>query len=171
MASTRRIGIWGVVAVAIVVLPAAALAGSHRKPGLWKITTTSHISGVQMPKLTPQQMAQMKAMGVHLPIGNTNTVQHCVTPSEAKASAPPHFSRADSGCKTTNVRTVGHTMSADMVCKGKMKGQGHVKMTYESSKHYTGEMTFKGTRGGRPVEMRNRYEGTWISADCGNVRY
>lgn len=157
-------------ALAIVALPVAALA-SHGKAGLWKITTTTHIAGMQMPKLSPQQMAQMKAMGVHIPMGNTMTMQHCVTESDAKADAPPAAQQPQSGCKTTNMKVVAHTMSADMVCNAKMKGEGHFTMTYDSPEHYTGQTNFKGTMEGRPADMSTTYEGTWISADCGNAHH
>ena len=170
MRNSRKIWFGGVALVAIVALPLVALA-SHGKAGLWKITSTMHMAGMQMPQLSPEQMAQMKAMGMHMPMGNTFTTQHCVTEAQAKADAPPSGQRADAGCKTTNVKVSPHKMTADSVCNGRMKGEGHFTVTYENPDHYTGQMNFKGTMEGRPADMSTTYEGTWISADCGNVQH
>lgn len=168
MANTRKIWIGGAALVVAAAIPLAALA-SHGKAGLWKITATMHMAGMQMPQLSPQELAQMKAMGVHIPTGNTFTMQHCMTAAEVSADVPPSSQRPQSGCKTTNVKVVGHTMTADMVCSGDMKGEGHFNVTYDSPEHYSGQTTFKGTMEGRPSDTTNSFDGTWVSADCGNV--
>jgi len=168
MKNSRKVWLGGLALVAVAALPLTAFA-SHGKAGLWKITTSMHMAGMQMPQLSAQQMAQMKAMGIHMPTDNTVTVQHCMTQAEVNADTPPDNQRQDSGCKMTNVKVVAHTMTADMVCTGQMKGQGHFNVTYDSPEHYKGQTAFKGTMEGRPADMTNSFEGTWVSASCGNV--
>lgn len=168
MKNFRKIWFGSVTLVVVVALPLVALA-SHGKAGLWKITATMHMGGMQMPQLSPEQMAQLKAMGMHIPTGNTITTQRCMTEAEVNADVPPNTQRPQAGCKTTNVKVVGHAMTADMVCTGQMKGEGHFTMTYESPEHYMGKTTFKGTMEGRPIDSSNTFDGTWISADCHNV--
>jgi len=167
MKNFRKIWFGSVALVAVVALPLAALA-SHGKAGLWKVTMT--MPGRQMPSIPPEAMARMKAMGMQMPGGgHTITTQRCMTEAEVNADVPPNTQRPQAGCKTTNVKVVGHAMTADMVCTGQMKGEGHFTMTYESPEHYMGKTTFKGTMEGRPIESSNTFDGTWISADCHNV--
>lgn len=169
MANTRRIGIWGMAALAIVALPVAALA-SHGKAGLWSVTMTMDMPGRQMPSIPPEAMARMKAMGIEMPVGHAITTQRCMTDAEVNSDTPPAIQRPQSGCKMTNTKFQGHTMSADMVCTGEMQGEGHFMVTYDSPEHYNGKMTFKGTEQGHPANMSNTFDGKWLSADCGKLR-
>lgn len=167
---TRKTWIGGAVLLAALAVPLAALA-SHGRVGLWKITATMHMAGFQMPHLSREEMAQMKAMGVHIPTSHTFAVEHCMSAAEVNANAPPAYERPQSGCTTTNVKVMGQTMTADMVCKGEMKGRGHVRVTYDSPEHYAGKASFKGTMEGRPIDATNTFEGKWVSADCGNIHH
>ena len=63
-ASMKRVGI---AAAALVLVPGLAFAG-HGKAGLWNISTTMDMGGVQMP---PEAMAKMKTMGVKMPSAQT----------------------------------------------------------------------------------------------------
>ena len=137
MKSSRKFWIGGTALVAAALMPLAALA-AHGKAGLWKVTSTMHMGGMQMPTLSPQQMAQMKAMGVHIPTSHSFTMQRCMTQAEVDADVPPNNQRPQSGCKVTGTHVSGHTMSADMVCNGQMKGHGHFHVTYDNPEHYKG---------------------------------
>jgi len=153
----------GVLAVGIVALPLAAMA-SHGKVGLWEITLNVNLPN--MPKIPPDQLAKMQAMGVHMPNGNTIVTQHCMTAAEVAADRPPVQHQKD--CAMQNEKMGGGSFSADMVCTGvEMQGSGHFNVSYDSDTHYVGEMTFSGTAHGHAATMTNKFEGKWVSADCG----
>jgi Protein of unknown function (DUF3617) len=161
----------GLVAVGAVAYPMAALA-SHGKVGLWEITTTMNMGGVQMPdmsKLPPEAQAQMKKMGVHMS-GNTVTTQHCMTAAEVAQDKPPAMQHAKD-CTLEHVSVSNGSMSADMVCHGQMEGTGHIQVSYSGAAHYTGSMKMTGTAQGHPVSMSNTFEGHWVSPDCGGVTH
>lgn len=153
--------------VAGVLVPVAALAG-HARPGLWSVTTT--IDMPNMPQLTADQLARMKAAGVRMPNGNTFTGQHCVTAREAAMDVPATTQRHN-GCSMSRFRLSGQTMTASMVCTGDMQAKGQMIVTYDSQTHYTGSLSIAGTSHGAPVSMANHFEGRWIAADCGRVNH
>jgi hypothetical protein len=161
-----RIVAFGALAVGIVALPMAALAG-HGKAGLWDVTVMMNMPN--MPQIPPEQMAKMKAMGINIPNSHAMTVQHCMTAAEVAAERPPQMQHNGS-CSQENVKFQNGTFTADMVCNGAdMQGSGHVTVTYDSDTHYAGQMTFEGTSHGHPASMTNRFEGKWVSADCGTI--
>lgn len=162
-----RIKTLACVAAAAFAVPSVAFAA---KPGLWSSTVTVNLGG-GMPSIPPEQMAQMKAMGIQIPnMAAPMTSQYCLSPQEAAGNRPRMGKDMESSCKTENVKTVGRTTSADLVCTGEMNGRGHMETTYASEERYSGRMTFKGTAGGRPMNMTNTFEGRFVSADCGSVR-
>jgi len=155
----------GITVAALVVLPALAQT-SHGKAGLWEITNT--MSMPNMPQMSPAQTAQMQAMGMHMPMGHTTTLQHCVTP--AQAAAPIVASSRNKDCAVSNVKMDGHSYSGDVTCTGEFQGQGHFSETFDSDEHYTGTSTMTGSANGHPMNMSNTMEGKWISADCGSAK-
>lgn len=163
-----RILVMGAALAASFLATEAMAAG---KPGLWSVTTQMNMPGMpQMPQLTPEQAAQMRQLGIQMPAmaagGHGMTVQTCITPQQAAATAPPSFTRDNDKCVTQNVQQRGQTMSADMVCTGDMNGTGHVQVTYDSDQHYHGSMDFMGTAQGHPANMTMTMEGNWLKADC-----
>jgi len=165
------------VAGAAGLLLAATAGGalaSHGKAGLWSVTVT--MSGMaQMPdmsKMPPEVQARMKAMGMNMN-GNTMTMQHCMTPQEVALDQPQMDEHQKKYCKTSNVMMTGHSMSADMTCSGgEFSGSGHMQVTYDSDTHYKGEMTMNGmSQGGQPMHRDQKFEGRWLSADCGTVTH
>ena len=169
----KRVLYFGAIAVGVVALPMAAFA-SHGKAGLWEITTTMNMSGMpnmpDMSKLPPEAQAQMKKMGVQMN-GNSITTQHCMTVAEVAMDKPPTMQRMKD-CSMEHMTIGGGAMNADMVCSsGAMTGNGHVSVAYSGDSQYTGSMTFDGTAQGHPVNMKNTFQGHWISADCGGVTH
>jgi len=148
------------------LLPLAALA-AHGKAGLWETTVTMNIAG--MPTMSPEQLAQMNAMGVHMPTAHTVTAQHCMTPEEVAQDAPPS-PRSTKECAMSQVTVSGHTYTADMICTGEMEGHGHVSVSYDGDEHYVGTWSFNGAMHGHPANMTNTFEGKWISADCAGAK-
>ncbi len=166
MMSKGRIRLGALVAAAIAMVPAAALA-SHGKVGLWDVTSTMTMPN--MPQMSPAQTAQMQAMGMHMPMSHTVSVQRCMTAAQVASDSPPP-SRSKS-CTFSNVKVTGHTFSGDEVCSGEFQGQGHFSVTYDSDEHYSGMSTIQGTTAsGHSVNANNTFEGKWVSADCGSVK-
>jgi hypothetical protein len=160
----RTLAGMAVLAAASASLPGAALAG-HGKAGLWNVTVTMD-NGAAMPRLTPEQMAKMRAAGMQMPdLGRTMTHQHCMTAAEVAADTIPPMGR-NGECKPQNVKASGNGFSADVACSGEMQGTGHMSMTFASAEHYSGRMTFSGVTHGHPANMTTSFEGRWISASC-----
>lgn len=153
------------VAAGALLAPVLAFA-SHGKAGLWEITTT--ISMPNMPQTSPAQMAQMQAMGVHMPTQNTMSFQHCMSAADVAQDKPPPMRNKD--CALSNIKLDGRTFSGDMVCSGRFQGQGHYSVTYDSDEHYSGSTSMTGTADGHPVNSSTSFEGKWVAADCGAAK-
>lgn len=156
------------IMLASAVLSGAALA-EHGKAGLWNISSTMTMAA--MPQIPPEAMAQMRAMGMKMPMGGqTFTSQICMTEAEVHADKPPRMGREDSDCKWNNTQISASGMSADLVCSGTMKGTGTVQVSYSGPEHYSGQYAFKGSMDGHPADMNTTFSGVWVKADCGAVK-
>jgi hypothetical protein len=153
------------LAAALILAPTAALAG-HGKAGLWNTVTTTNMA-MAMP---PEMMAQMKAMGAKAPTANTIKGQMCMSQAEVDSNQPPHIDQGGTGCTTKLISQTASSMKAEMTCNGRMKGKGHMQVTYNGAEHYKGSYDFKGTVEGNPTNMSTTFQGDWVKADCGNVR-
>jgi hypothetical protein len=164
----------GAAAIAAAILvPAMALA-SHGKAGLWQITVTMDMAGMpampDMSSLPPEAQARMKAMQMQMS-GHSMSIQHCMTAQEVSMEKPD-FSKMghNKDCSATNVQVSGHAFSADMVCKGgDFVGNGHMQVAFDSDEHYSGSSTMSGDAHGHPMNVKESFDGKWISADCGSV--
>ncbi|MGH6887886.1 MAG: DUF3617 domain-containing protein [Rhizomicrobium sp.] len=146
-------------------LPVSAWAG-HIRAGLWEIT--SHVDMHNMEAMIPpEQLARMKAMGVHMPTHDASSSKHCVTPADAANDKPPPMHNKD--CAMRNMVFNARTFSADMVCTGEHQAQGHVSVTFDGDTHYSGSTSFNAAANGRSMAMGSTFEARWISADCGSV--
>jgi hypothetical protein len=172
MRSSGRFLIAGIAGAALLGAAGAALA-SHGKEGLWSVTMTmgGNTAMPDMSKLPPDVQARMKAMGVSAH-GNSMTVQHCMTAEEVATDQPRIDPQSAKTCKMSNEKMSGHTMSADLVCSGDFTGTGHMEFNYDGDTHYTGEMKMSGTsKDGTPIQHDQKFDGTWVSADCGGVTH
>jgi hypothetical protein len=164
MQFSKRILFLGAGAAALIIAAVPAIA-SHGKAGLWSVTVTMNMPGMpDMSKLPPEAQAAMRARGMSMN-GRTMTVQHCMTQEEVNAIKPPPM-RNGQDCKMSNVKTVGQSFSADLVCTGEMNATGHFEITYDTPEHYTGKQSFTGTQDGHPINATTTMEGRWVSADC-----
>ncbi len=164
-----RFHLLGAAALAAVLAWPVVAFAAHGKPGLWKITVTMEGAGQNMPHISASDRAQMKAMGVEMPNDHTISTQHCMTEAEVNGNGLSALRQpAGSGCTLTNKTANGGTFSADMVCTGTMKGQGHVMISYDGAEHYTGKTSFTGTTQGQTTQMTTLLDGHWVSPDCGN---
>jgi hypothetical protein len=161
--SLRFAVVGGVVVLSVVALPALA---SHGKAGLWE-TTTMNENTSQMA-LPPEALAQMKAHGIKLPESHAFTSRYCMTAEEVATDAPPPMRGHE--CKLTSSKIEGQTFSADMACSGVVQGTSRFSVSYDSAEHYSGQSEFTGSEGGQPFHSKNRFDGRWISSDCGDVK-
>ena len=154
--------------LAAVALSALGLSGpalaKQGKVGLWNVTSTIEMA---MP---PEAAAAMKKMGMAMPGAKPVTVQMCMSQAEVESNRPPHLDRTATGCDTRLVKQTATEMTASMVCKGNMRGTGTIQVAYKGDTQYSGFYSFKGTSGGRPVDMTTRFRGNWVKADCGKVK-
>lgn len=151
---------------------AAAWAAGQMKPGLWEMTMKSDAMK-NMPKIPPEQMEQMRKMGVNVPqmIDGGMVTKVCITKQMAESNQAPGMEKNDAGCQSRNYQRSGNTYSVDIVCNGPdMKGEGKAKGTFAGDSSFTSTYDFKGTMHGQPVNQRHDTSGKWLGADCGSVK-
>jgi len=149
----------------------AVWAAGKMKPGLWEMSMKSD-AFKNMPKMSAEQMAQMRKMGVNVPHMQDGAVvsKVCVTKEMAEREQPP-MARNESGCQVKNFQQSGNAYSSEIVCDGpEMKGTGKVKGTFAGDTSYTSTYDFKGTAHGQPVSNRHESSGKWLASDCGAVK-
>lgn len=150
------------------LLPLLLVAGpalaKHGKVGLWNVTSSTEMA------LPPAAVAAMKKSGMVLPASQPMTVQMCMSQEEVDSDRPPHMDRGATGCDTRIAKQTATAMTANMVCKGNMKGTGTIQVSYTGAEHYAGFYSFKGTSGGRPLDVTTRFKGDWVKTDCGKVQ-
>ena len=156
----------GLAVVALVLAPGIAFAG-HGKAGLWNISTTMNMGGVQMP---PEAMARMKAMGMKMPSAQTFATQMCMTQTEVDSDKLPPMGRNEMNCTSHIVSQTASAMTSETVCNGEMKGTGRVQIAYSSPEHYAGSYSFKGAVHGHEMNTNSSFKGDWVKADCGAVK-
>ena len=91
---------------AAIVLPLAAAAAEHRKPGLWQLTMQTNFTkgGPQIP---PDQLARMQQLGIKMPgMGGPSTLQSCLSPEEAAKDDHPDSGHGD--CQLQNASWSGN---------------------------------------------------------------
>ena len=146
-------------------------AAGPMKAGLWEMTTKSDAMK-SMPKMSPEQMEQMRKMGVSMPQMKEGgmAVKVCISKEMAERDQPP-MGHSESGCESKNFKRQGNGYSMDIVCdSAHMKGTGTVKGTYSSGEGFTSVSDFKGTAQGRPVNSHSESSGKWLGASCGDVK-
>ncbi len=145
--------------------------GAHGKPGLWEITIKNNAGNMagmpDMSRLPPQARAQMQARGIQMNSAGM-TSRYCMTAADVANDKPVLTHNAS--CQAKNMKTVGNTFSADLVCTGKVVGTGHVQITYASPEHYYGRETVAMTVHGTQMHTDMSMDGRWLSADCGKVK-
>ncbi len=143
--------------------PALAL---HAKPGEWQVTVKMDMAG--MPQIPPEQLAKMRAMGIHLPVGgDAMTVTHCMTPEEAAMDKIPAMSKErEKYCSVQNLKTSPEGVSADVVCTGKVQGSGHMSVRFDSPERYAGKVSMNVVADGHPMNSTSTFNAQWLSAEC-----
>ena len=160
---------FGLLSSALLVsinLPLAALAADGMKAGQWTISMKNDMMK-GMPAIPPEQLAQMKKLGINIPSGGGQgmEVQTCVTPEQAKLDAIPP--QQDKDCKIQNFKRSGNKYTGDMVCTGEMKAKGKFEMTLDSNTAYRSVSSIKGvTSDGTPIDTTMESSGKWVKSKC-----
>ena len=167
--STSNATLAATVMGAAVLLPAAALAVPHGKPGLWNITSTMKMA--DMPKVPPEVVEMMKKRGLNMPVaGQPITNQICMTAEQAAMDHPPDMSREGVKCTPHVLNQTSNSATTEMVCHGSMEGTGRSQISWRGDSHYEGSYSFTGSVEGRPNNMSSTYTGDWVKSDCGSVK-
>jgi Protein of unknown function (DUF3617) len=153
---------------AVLLSSSVALAG-HGKAGLWNVTVS--IVMPNMPKMPPEVVAMMKQRGMKMPgMGEPITDQVCMTQADVDGDMPPRTGGQDENCTNHVTSKTASSITADMVCTGRMQGTGHLQVIYSTPEHYVGSYNFKGVSEGHPQEMTSNFKGDYVKADCGAVK-
>jgi hypothetical protein len=159
------------IAAALVLIPAAALAMPHGKPGLWTITTSMKMAN--MPQMSPQMMAMMKQRGIKMPGMEPMVSQICMTPGDVKEGAAAQQRMRDQhevNCTPKVLSETASSVTTEITCHGNMEGVGRSQISWRGDSHYEGEYSFKGSMHGRPNDMSSHYVGDFVKGDCGSVK-
>jgi hypothetical protein len=162
-----------IIAMVVMAGVSAGLnAAGTTRPGLWEMSMKSDQMR-QMPNVPPEQIEQMRRMGVEIPTMREGAMiqRVCITPEMASRNQTPDLGREPGDCKLNSHDRSGNTYRADIVCDGaQLKGNGTIKGTMNGDTGFRSTYDFKGTSRGQPVTQHHETQGKWLSADCGNVR-
>lgn len=151
----------------------SAHAAGKMRPGLWEMSVKSDAMKA-MPKMSPEQMAQMKKMGINMPMMEDGVIKTKVCISKEMAERDPTTATAaqqHSNCAPKNVAQNGNEYSMDLVCDGpELKGIGTVKGSFNGNDTVRSSYDFKGTSHNRPVNHHTETTGKLLSSDCGDVK-
>lgn len=159
-------------AAPMFLLAMPGFAAGNIKPGLWEMTMQSEMMK-NMPKMSPEQIQQMRKMGVDVTQLQSGTIVNkiCITKEMAERDEVSQMNAKETGCELKNMQRSGTTHTMDMVCNGPaMKGKGTIKTVYASDQSFSTSSTFKGTVSGRPVDDRHDSSGKWLGANCGSIK-
>lgn len=151
---------------------AAVQAAGQMKPGLWEMTMKSEAMK-NMPKIPPEQMEQMRQMGMNVPQMQDGgmVTKVCISKEMAEREQPPQMTGMESGCETRNYQRKGSSYSFDIVCDSdNMKGEGTAKGSFRGNESFNSTYDFKGTAKGKPLSQHHESSGKWINAACGEVK-
>jgi hypothetical protein len=147
-------------------------AAGRMKPGLWEMSIKSDMMRA-MPKMSPEQMEQMKKMGVNMPVMENGVMKTKVCISKEMAEQDPATAahQNHSNCTPKNVVQNGNEYSMDLICDGpELKGIGIIKGNFNGNDTVRSSYDFKGTSHNRPVNHHTETVGKLISSDCGDVK-
>lgn len=165
-----------IVAISVLAVMSLPASAERLKPGLWEMSTKMDQMKT-MPKIPPEQMEQLKKMGIAVPESRADgamVTKVCFTkefterdPKDAQDHLPPE---ARQECKSQNFSFQGSSYSGEVICNGQnIQGKGSIKGSYGGDS-MSSVYDFKGTSQGKPMSQHIENQGKWLSSDCGNVR-
>lgn len=152
-----------------------AHAAEKMKPGLWEMRMKSDQmkDAPKMPKMTPEQIEQMKKMGIKMPTMENDEMINkvCITKEMAEKDFSEMAKKEHSKCQTKNINNSGNNYSVELICDSPdLKGTGKIKGTYNSNNTIQSTYDFEGTSRGKPVKHHVETTGKWLTSDCGDVK-
>ncbi len=150
----------------------AAHAAGKMKPGLWEMSVKSDAMKA-MPKMSPEQMEQMKKMGINMPMMEDGAIKTkvCISKEMAEQDPATAAQQHQSNCTSKNMVQNGNEYSMDLICDGpELKGIGVVKGSFNGSDTVHSSYDFKGTSHNHPVNHHTETIGKLLSSDCGDVK-
>jgi hypothetical protein len=156
----RRTRIW--ISTSFCLLALAVFAeGQARKPGLWELTTTT--TWQQSPFPTGSAPAS----------GAPHTIQVCLTQQQIDTYGAI-LPESRNNCQVINLVKKSTSMTADMVCSGRMSGKASLESSFTDSEHATGKIHFVGSMqmgpNTKPMEWTSASVSTFKGSDCGSVQ-
>jgi hypothetical protein len=159
--------------LALAISAAAALHAQTAPPvkmGLWDGTTSTAITGMNLP---PEVAERLKAMGRPVPGSEPRIMQtqSCLTPEKWKEMLTRAQDRQN--CQLTNLKQDSSRMSADISC-GSSTGssaKGHLDMIFISSEKIHGTLHIEAIspRQPQPIILNTTIDSTYQGADCKGV--
>ena len=144
---------------ALTVVTAAHAQSAPRKPGLWEITTT---------------MTQPAPTRAGAPANGMSTVSQVCATKEEFDKYGTFKPRMDASCQLADIVKHGNDMTANLVCSGRMKGQGTLESISTDSEHTHSKAHFTGVvqmgADSHPLEWTSESTAVFKSADCGAVK-
>lgn len=136
--------------IVLIALPAwasiSAAAAPDMQPGMWEITATMEMAGMEgMPAMPPQ------------------TVRQCIRPADVQNGSAA-IPKGDPQCAVKGFKVQGNTASWQMECKGENAMSGNGTVTY-SGTSYSGKTRFIMNHDGHTMTMNQTFSGKRIG-DC-----
>lgn len=178
--SARTLVLGGAIATAAAAL-VSAQTPLNVKLGLWEVTSTQHITGMEMPqvppnvdlsKVPPEQRARIEAMmkaNQAKTSGQPTTIKQCVT-TEKLNRALFDDREMDPSCKRTMVSSSSTLEEINIECSGRQKMSGTVKIEATGPEAVKGTTHFMADMEGKPITIDSTFAGKWVSADCAGVK-
>lgn len=159
-------------------LPAAAVAQSAPpiKPGLWQVQGEREEDGRKAPdmaeqlgKIPPEMRAQiaaqMRQRGVEM--GEGGTVKMCLSKASLEQG---QWQRQHGNCKTEYLSRTAASWKWRSRCSSPVESESEGESIFESPEAYTVRTTTRMTMQGQPRTVQMTMKGTWLKADCGDVK-
>jgi hypothetical protein len=171
-----------ILAFFIFVFATNTNASSAMKPGLWQDDFTIKSKSGKIEKklsdlkkkisaLPPDQRKMMEAamasQGAGLSLTN-NSVKICISEEQAKNLNLPESSLTK--CKPEEVGRTDNYVKLKFNCPGNPPSTGEGEFKLNSPTSYESRASINTFSDGNPETLNVNQKGTWLSADCGNIR-
>jgi len=158
-----------VLAGSVAASPQNVLTVPAVKMGLWQRTSTTTMTGVQIPA---EAAAKMKAMGVPVPgaAPRTDITQFCMTREGWQKSFADMQQKKS--CELSNMHQDSSEMSADIVCKlSDGGGKGHMDIKFDSQEKMSEKLHMESTtsRQSQPIVMDRTAHSAYQGSDCKGI--
>ena len=144
------------ITLGCLFLAVASAQGPTRKPGLYEVTITTTTAAPSASNYPPR------------------TLQACLTQDmidKYGAIVPDYLSDI---CQLANVVKKPGGMTADIVCSGRMTGNGSIEVNWTDGEHSKGTLHFSGAMHPGDREIKIEWTAVTVSAykgpDCGDLK-